>query len=207
MLPYRPSVGLSCDGRPMARTVLNASLERSIYIGRFCTSRSVNTFRTASIPLRSTYCDDCEVRAIQSRSEMVERGNFLDAWCAPSRPDIEQHDLAPEVGKASWLTLIILKADHGTWFRCFVYDEVSRRLLGEGDRHRHKHRDDRSNAIAQALRHGFRSHRPCSESHIFDRIWQPIMSVNYLCYAKMLGRTAQTDLIGIRYLYLASSVG
>src|SRR5713101_5052767 len=30
------------------------------------------------------YCDDCEVRAAQSRSEMVERGNFLDAGCAPS---------------------------------------------------------------------------------------------------------------------------
>ncbi|HLQ76131.1 MAG TPA: hypothetical protein VK210_02190, partial [Terriglobia bacterium] len=65
------------------------------------------------------------------------------------------------------------------------------------DRHRNKHRNDRSNAIAQALRHGFRSHRPCNESHIFDRIWQPIMPVNYLCDAKMLRHSAQTDLIGI----------
>src|SRR5260370_26926020 len=86
------------------------------------------------------YCDDCEVRTIHSRSEMVERGNFLDARCAPSGPDIEQHDLASEVGETSRPTLIILKADHGTWFRCFVHDEASRRLLCPSDQHPHKHR-------------------------------------------------------------------
>jgi hypothetical protein len=89
-----------------------------------------------------------------------------------------------------------------------VQDEVSRRLLGEGDRHRHQHHAHHSNAFAQVSRHSFSvpRHRG-SESHIFDRTWQPIMSVNYLCHAKMLCRTAQSDVIGIRYLYLASSAG
>src|SRR5258708_20619705 len=134
---------------------------------------------------------------------MVERGNFLNARRAPSGPDIEQHDLASEIGETSRLTLIILKADGSTWFGRFVYDEICRQLLGKGDRHRHKHHADRSNAIAQAVHHGFRSRHPSERTLTSSLVFSKHQE---LCPPIARGRCerlqsrCEMDLIRIPYL-------
>src|SRR6266508_2082435 len=67
---------------------------------------------------------DFEIGAAECGIQSVEGGHLLTARHAPSRPDIEQHDLAAEIGQASRLTLVVAELDRGERFGCVVDNPI-----------------------------------------------------------------------------------
>jgi hypothetical protein len=86
---------------------------------------------------------DLEVRAAELGLEPVERRHLTPAGRAPGRPDVEQHDLAPELRKAHGFALAVLELDLRQRPGAFMHGEARQRLCRPCWLDRHSKRQQR----------------------------------------------------------------
>ena len=61
-----------------------------------------------------------EIDAAKLRLQTIERGHLPAAGPAPGRPDVEQYDLAAEIGERERLAVLVLKTNVGDALRRVV---------------------------------------------------------------------------------------